>query len=167
MLQTKPEELTDFAWYPLNKLQSGGQVVRNLKKGDFAKDRRSRASTWSVWDIFYFVNCLRKFVCLNSDFQPLILLFLTICSQGNGNPMVTSKIFEPMELETAISPWPFLATITDVIRSGTLVPAARKVNPMSAESMLNVSPIRVANQTISQENIEIQVIDIRKEKMNM
>ena len=50
--------------------------------------------------------------------------------------MVTSKIFEPIELETAMSPWPFFATITEVIKSGTEVPAAKKVKPIKAESML-------------------------------
>ena len=36
----------------------------------------------------------------------------------------------PRELETAISPRPFLATITLVIRSGTDVPAAIRVKPI-------------------------------------
>ena len=51
-------------------------------------------------------------------------------SQGRGKPTVTSKRFDPMDDETAMSPWPALATITDVIKSGTEVPAARKVIPM-------------------------------------
>lgn len=37
----------------------------------------------------------------------------------------------PTEEETAMSPKPFLATITLVMRSGIDVPAARKVNPMT------------------------------------
>ena len=42
----------------------------------------------------------------------------------------------PIELETAISPRPFFATITDVMRSGTDVPAARKVNPIISIGIL-------------------------------
>lgn len=47
------------------------------------------------------------------------------------HPTVTSNILLPTELETAISPKPFLATITDVIRSGIDVPAAKNVNPIT------------------------------------
>jgi hypothetical protein len=46
-------------------------------------------------------------------------------------PTVTSKIFDPTEDETAISPKPFRATMTLVMRSGIEVPAARKVKPMT------------------------------------
>ena len=45
--------------------------------------------------------------------------------------MVTSKMLLPTELDTAMSPNPFLATITLVIRSGMLVPAARNVRPIT------------------------------------
>ena len=48
----------------------------------------------------------------------------------NRKPTKISKILLPMELETAISPCPCLATMTDVSKSGTLVPAAKKVNPI-------------------------------------
>ena len=89
-------------------------------------------------------------------------------NHGTGNPTVISNIFDPIELDTAISPWPFekrnklkksmgkkrkirkkeiftiqqlifwtklfylpcLATMTDVNKSGTLVPAAKNVNPI-------------------------------------
>lgn len=37
----------------------------------------------------------------------------------------------PTELETAMSPNPFLATITEVMRSGIEVPAAKKVSPIT------------------------------------
>lgn len=37
----------------------------------------------------------------------------------------------PTELETAMSPKPFLATITDVIKSGIEVPAAKNVKPIT------------------------------------
>merc|ERR1719450_1395872 len=53
-------------------------------------------------------------------------------NQGTGSPTVTSKILLPTEEETAISPKPFLATITLVIRSGIEVPAARNVSPITS-----------------------------------
>lgn len=46
-------------------------------------------------------------------------------------PTVTSNILLPTELDTAMSPNPLRATITDVIRSGIEVPAARNVRPMT------------------------------------
>ena len=46
-------------------------------------------------------------------------------------PTQTSKMFDPTEDETAISPNPFLATMTEVIKSGMDVPAAKKVNPIT------------------------------------
>lgn len=46
-------------------------------------------------------------------------------------PTVTSNILLPTELETAISPKPFLATMTEVIKSGIDVPAAKKVKPIT------------------------------------
>lgn len=46
-------------------------------------------------------------------------------------PIVTSNKLLPMELDTAMSPKPFLATKTLVIRSGILVPAAKNVKPIT------------------------------------
>lgn len=46
-------------------------------------------------------------------------------------PTVTSNMLLPMELESAMSPNPFLATMTLVMRSGILVPAARNVKPIT------------------------------------
>lgn len=46
-------------------------------------------------------------------------------------PTQISKIFDPTEEETAISPSPFRATITDVIKSGIDVPAAKNVSPIT------------------------------------
>jgi len=46
-------------------------------------------------------------------------------------PIVTSKMLLPTELDTAMSPNPFLATITLVMRSGILVPAAKNVRPIT------------------------------------
>ena len=47
------------------------------------------------------------------------------------HPTVTSKMLLPTEEDTAMSPKPLRATITEVIRSGIEVPAARKVNPIT------------------------------------
>merc|ERR1719402_1017915 len=73
-------------------------------------------------------------------------------SHGKGNPTVTSKMFDPMEDETAISPCPCLATRTDVMRSGTEVPAARIVKPITASEMPTTFPKMVAHHTIKYEN---------------
>ena len=51
-----------------------------------------------------------------------------------------SKMLLPTELETAMSPKPFRATITLVMRSGMEVPAARMVSPMISSEMPMVSP---------------------------
>lgn len=40
-------------------------------------------------------------------------------------------MFDPTDEETAISPSPFRATMTEVIRSGIDVPAAKKVSPIT------------------------------------
>ena len=49
------------------------------------------------------------------------------------HPTVTSNMLLPTEEETAMSPKPFLATMTEVMRSGMEVPAARKVSPITCE----------------------------------
>lgn len=40
-------------------------------------------------------------------------------------------MFDPTDEETAMSPKPFRATMTDVIKSGIDVPAAKNVRPMT------------------------------------
>ncbi len=77
-------------------------------------------------------------------------------------PTVTSKMLLPTELDTAISPKPFLATMTLVMRSGILVPAARNVSPMAcrAEGLRFHSRLWCggSTQTIPQcQNVRIQV----------
>lgn len=69
----------------------------------------------------------------------------------NAHPTVTSKMLLPTELDTAMSPNPFRATITLVIRSGMLVPAARNVRPITSGGMRTVSPATFAHQTIRYE----------------
>ena len=46
-------------------------------------------------------------------------------------PTVTSKMLEPTDDDTAMSPLPCFATKTLVIKSGTDVPAAKNVKPMT------------------------------------
>ena len=81
-------------------------------------------------------------------------------------PTVTSKILLPTELETAISPNPFLATNTEVIRSGIEVPAAKKVNPIISFGIWKVMPTRVAHQTIKYEYIAIHNIEPKNDPAN-
>lgn len=74
-------------------------------------------------------------------------------------PTVTSKILLPTELDTAISPNPFRATMTLVMRSGMLVPAARNVRPITSGGIATVSPATFAHQTIRYEYAAIQKIE--------
>lgn len=88
---------------------------------------------------------------------------LTRCLKDfDAHPTVTSKMLLPTELETAISPYPFRATITLVIRSGMLVPAARNVRPITSGGMATVSPATFAHQTIRYEYAAIQKIEPMK-----
>jgi hypothetical protein len=80
-------------------------------------------------------------------------------SQGIGRPTQMSKMLEPTELDTAMSPSPFLATITEVIRSGILVPAANIVRPITSLGMWKVIPIVFATQTMTYEKAAIQKIE--------
>merc|ERR1719186_877042 len=79
-------------------------------------------------------------------------------SHGRGRPTVTSNKLEPIEDDTAMPPLPSLATSTEVIRSGTEVPAARKVRPITASLIPMVSPARVAHHTMKYENTAIQTM---------
>jgi len=79
-------------------------------------------------------------------------------NHGKGNPTVTSKIFEPTEDETAMSPKPFRATMTLVIRSGIEVPAAKKVRPITSGGIWKAFPVIVAHQTMRYENAAIHNI---------
>merc|ERR1711924_581337 len=69
-------------------------------------------------------------------------------SHGSGRPTATSKMFEPIDDDTAMSPWPCLATMTEESRSGTLVPAARNVRPMITTGILRRAPSAVAHSTM-------------------
>lgn len=78
---------------------------------------------------------------------------------GSGRPTVTSKMLLPIELDTAISPWPSRATITLEIKSGTDVPAAKKVTPITSWDNPNKSPMHVMNQTMKKEYTAIQTME--------
>jgi hypothetical protein len=72
----------------------------------------------------------RSFFRRKSIFQQKIF-HLKLFKGFFTHPTVTSNILLPTELDTAISPNPLRATITDVIKSGMDVPAARNVRPIT------------------------------------
>ena len=80
-------------------------------------------------------------------------------SHGRGRPKATSKMFDPMDDETAMSPCPCCATITEESRSGTDVPAARIVRPMTTSGMPTVLPKISASSTMMMANRAIITID--------
>lgn len=69
------------------------------------------------------------------------------------HPTVMSNMLEPTELDTAMSPRPFRATITLVIRSGIEVPAAKMVRPIISSVTQNVSPTCNDEQNASQSRL--------------
>lgn len=62
-------------------------------------------------------------------------LIIDQINQGSGSPNVTSKIFEPIDEDTAEFADPFLTFTIDVNMSGTLVPAARMVKPITVSGI--------------------------------
>ena len=61
------------------------------------------------------------------------LIHLRQKDEESAHPTVTSNMFDPTDEETAMSPLPCFATKTLVIRSGTEVPAAKKVRPITCK----------------------------------
>lgn len=57
-----------------------------------------------------------------------------------------------------MSPNPFRATMTEVIRSGIEVPAAKKVKPITSGRIPIACPTKFAHQTIRYEYAAIQTI---------
>mmetsp|Transcript_35656 Transcript_35656/g.65999 ORF Transcript_35656/g.65999 Transcript_35656/m.65999 type:complete len:111 (-) Transcript_35656:2195-2527(-) len=84
-------------------------------------------------------------------------------NQGSGNPTRISKILLPMELETAMSPSPILATITLESKSGTDVPAASTVYPITTEGIPMVFPTISTQSTIAREKSAIHTIERKNE----
>ena len=74
----------------------------------------------------------------------------------------TSKMLLPIDDDTAMSPSPLFATITDESRSGTEVPAARRVSPSTGRGMPRASPKISAASTIRKEKMAIQAMDMKK-----
>jgi len=62
-------------------------------------------------------------------------LIMDQMNQGSGSPSVTSNIFEPIDEDTAELADPFFTFTIDVSMSGTLVPAARMVKPITVSGM--------------------------------
>lgn len=109
----------------------------------------SESEKWSRWNrmllpvfTFYWywlVRAQRSWSCLHSfraSDEVGVYPYRTISTY----PTVMSKILLPTELDTAMSPSPFRATMTLVIRSGMEVPAAKMVRPIISSLMPIVSP---------------------------
>jgi len=94
------------------------------------------------------LNLIKARVCLSTSTKLGLDSHRQYINHGNGSPTVMSKILLPIELDTAISPSPILATITLLIRSGTLVPAARNVSPINTIGIPKVFPTISAHETI-------------------
>lgn len=62
-------------------------------------------------------------------------LIMDQMNQGSGRPIVTSKMLEPILDDTAELADPFLTFTMDVSMSGTLVPAARMVRPITVSGI--------------------------------
>jgi len=75
-------------------------------------------------------------------------LIVVFSNQGSPSPKKISKTFDPIEFDTAISPYPFLATSTDAMVSGTDVPAAKNVIPITVSGIPKVKPVRQIIQTM-------------------
>ena len=71
-----------------------------------------------------------------------------LSAHGMPKPRRMSKTFEPIAFETAMSPWPCLATSSEPIASGTEVPAARTVTPMIAGWIFHMQPSFDAHVTM-------------------
>mmetsp|Transcript_12233 Transcript_12233/g.42959 ORF Transcript_12233/g.42959 Transcript_12233/m.42959 type:complete len:446 (+) Transcript_12233:401-1738(+) len=85
-----------------------------------------------------------------------------LISHGSGSPTLMSKMLEPMEEETAMSPKPLRATITDDSASGIDVPPARMVRPMTASGMPSAKPMVEAHHTMRYEKMAIQMSETPK-----
>mmetsp|Transcript_73724 Transcript_73724/g.169038 ORF Transcript_73724/g.169038 Transcript_73724/m.169038 type:complete len:202 (-) Transcript_73724:775-1380(-) len=80
-------------------------------------------------------------------------------NHGRGSPMRTSKMLLPMDEDTAMSPSPCLATMTEESKSGTEVPAASTVNPATATGIPRELDTIVAHSTIQNEKHPIQTME--------
>ncbi len=75
-----------------------------------------------------------------------------------------SKILLPTDEETAISPHPFLATITLVIKSGTEVPAAKKVNPTTYKNKFRMKKKKKKHKSLRRARVVFKTNTQKKKK---
>jgi hypothetical protein len=73
----------------------------------------------------------------------------------------------PTELETAMSPKPFLATRTEVMRSGMDVPAARNVNPMTSGGTSKVSPTKHETKDYMTSKDPVKKIETKRRRISL
>lgn len=118
-------------------------------------DSNLRMTTLIMQIIFFWHFCRRRkqdaIVVLSSSSGENLCLIFTWGWLIVTYPTVTSNMLLPTEEETAISPKPFRATITEVMRSGMEVPAAKKVKPITSGGIWTASPTIFAHQTIRYE----------------
>lgn len=81
---------------------------------------------------------------------------------GKPRQIPISNIFEPSALATAISPRPCFATINELNKSGTEVPAANTVKPIITSLTHNPLASATPDLTNTQLKNTIQAIDIQK-----
>mmetsp|Transcript_68541 Transcript_68541/g.108848 ORF Transcript_68541/g.108848 Transcript_68541/m.108848 type:complete len:123 (-) Transcript_68541:316-684(-) len=84
-------------------------------------------------------------------------------NQGTGRPTKISNKLLPTEEDTAISPSPFFATITEDNKSGIEVPAAKKVRPITTSGICSVSPTIEVHSTRKYEKTPTHKMEIKKD----
>ena len=70
-----------------------------------------------------------------------------------------SKTLEPKALDTAITPLPSLATISEAMASGPEVPMAHTVSPMSVSLMPSMQPAFSAQEIMKKTSTPSHTID--------
>mmetsp|Transcript_128971 Transcript_128971/g.373160 ORF Transcript_128971/g.373160 Transcript_128971/m.373160 type:complete len:249 (+) Transcript_128971:242-988(+) len=87
--------------------------------------------------------------------SPVIAAFK---NHGNPRPNKMSNVFEPTALATAMSPMPSLATAIEPMASGTEVPAAKMIKPITTSGIPNKQwPIRPPASTAKYVNNPIHM----------
>mmetsp|Transcript_2126 Transcript_2126/g.6530 ORF Transcript_2126/g.6530 Transcript_2126/m.6530 type:complete len:259 (-) Transcript_2126:813-1589(-) len=81
---------------------------------------------------------------------------------GRPRPSRILKMLEPSALQTAMSPFPSLATMIDESASGTDVPTERTSRPTISSGISRMHEARVAVSTIMNERRPIHTIDMVK-----
>mmetsp|Transcript_26984 Transcript_26984/g.79744 ORF Transcript_26984/g.79744 Transcript_26984/m.79744 type:complete len:258 (-) Transcript_26984:336-1109(-) len=81
---------------------------------------------------------------------------------GRPRPRRMLKMLEPSALQTAMSPFPSLATMIDESASGTEVPTERTSRPTISSGISRMQEARVAVSTMTKERRPIHTIDMVK-----